>query len=142
MTYIKPIIKTLAVVVASSAVIYGTLLGENKLNNHESIELHSHSIMRGVGCFNTIELTRIYDPNNGYEKYELDYYNFLGKSQYITDGGAGKPDGLADEIILLGGGYTLGAIRDYDYKEYKKEFDEADKLLAETKKRLGNYLLK
>lgn len=44
-------------------------------------------------------------------------------------------DGGADEIKIEKIGYRLEATREKDYEQYKKEFDEADKLLRETKKR-------
>jgi hypothetical protein len=65
---------------------------------------------------------------------------FLGnKSIYLTDGAREELDGKADYISLDEGSRNLRLSRTDNYDRFKKEFDEADKILAESKERFKDY---
>ena len=63
-----------------------------------------------------------------------------GNSEYITDGSIfGKEDGLVDRILVLSFGSNQTLKRDKHFETHRKQFEEADKKLADAKKRFAHY---
>ena len=105
---------------------YCATFGFNKLlNDREYIGESYYSISRADGLFSYTELSRsnLYD-----EVTKTDFFD--GKT--ITDN---NRDGIVDKLKIRKIGLTREVTREKDYEQYKKEFDEADKILANTKKR-------
>ncbi len=102
-------------------------------------------VSRARGPFGFISLLAGFEKeeNQKPHKYEVRYSNGLSSSKFIVDGwsngGVQKPcDGLVDLIITEGffGEEHNQITRETDFEKYKKQFEAADKLLAETKARL------
>ncbi|MDD5132982.1 MAG: hypothetical protein PHD81_03385 [Candidatus Nanoarchaeia archaeon] len=62
------------------------------------------------------------------------------KIMEISDGIIGEYDGLVDKITIHDDQFDGVFIRKKDYKEFKKEFDNADKFLADSKQRFKKEL--
>jgi len=137
------ILKTLGSFVAGGIVIYFGLVGINKsTENSEVIDTKYHSISEAIGPFNHIELIR-FTPDD-IKVDEVHQYKFLGTSVTISDGFPyGAYDGLVDRISpsksSISNNVTMVLYRDKDYQTHKSEFDKADKLLADTKKRFADH---
>jgi len=138
---IKTFKKSLKIVTIAVAVLggsYGFL--NTTLDNKEYINGDFHSVSK-IDKTNFIEFTQ-YDSEN-FKENEVRQYCFFGPSKFITDGGVyGKNDGLVDKIYITGSmfGKTSGTlIRKENYEKFKNEFDQADKLLAETKEKFSEY---
>lgn len=141
--------------IASGAIIGIALAGSvyvgcsirNKANFEEKVPISpwivKHTISRPAGLFGSI----MYQQIRSKQETSLDDDTVIINSTFgtrteLADGrGLGPLDGRVDYIEthpkLFGEGRCL--LRDKDYKENKKEFDEADGTLAEIKERFKEY---
>jgi len=123
-------------------ITYIGLLGINDLTcNNTKYRGNSIFISRPDGAFNHTEL-HIY-RHEDYRSDEITQYKFLGTSKFISDDANGKTDGLVDRIYMIRlfplNSLNLVLERDKDSIQYQKEFNDADKLLKETKERFKDY---
>ena len=113
----------------------------NFVSNREYINGAYHSVTRADGYKGCTELIMYH--NGDYKEDRVIQHKCIGPSKYIYDGGLdGQNDGLVDRIYIPGSAFTsfTGELtREHDYVRFKKEFDDADKLLADTKKRFEKY---
>jgi hypothetical protein len=124
----KSIIRIVFGVALGIGYCYGINSCVNKfLNDREVIGENYYSISRGDGFFGYTQLIR----GNLYEEV---HKSGLLESETITDNGK---DGIVDEITIYNIGLIREVTREKSYEQYKKEFDEADKILADTKKRFN-----
>jgi hypothetical protein len=87
---------------------------------------------------------------NGERSLEIvSKYSFMGTRVFYSDGlgkDSGYPDGLVDKIskgkVLNGNQSGTTLLREEDYLTHKKEFDSADKYLADTKEKFKGKLEK
>lgn len=110
--------------------------------NAEYVSENYHSISKPDGLFMNHTDFRKFQSGN-YMSDEVYQSRFLTPSRVITDGGMwGEYDGLVDRIYIRGpriGGVTGVLTRKTNYEKHKDEFDNADKILIETKKRFEKY---
>jgi hypothetical protein len=135
-------IKRIAIVGGILGAFYASQIGfNNLLYNREYISGNYHSVTKPDKAFGHTDFTRHHDGD--YRNDEVYQFRFLGPSRVMTDGGMyGENDGLVDRIHIMGlrfGGVTGVLNREENYERFKDEFDNADRVLAETKERFAEY---
>ena len=128
-------IKKIAKIGAVLGVGYLSLLGQNNLfNNKEYTEEDYHYLSRADGIWTGY--TELGKESFGWGEKVYQFRPF-GKSIHMFDGGIyGKCDGLVDKITIKDQEYLT---RNEDYETHQEEFDEADKILVDTKERFKEY---
>lgn len=160
-------IKRIALAGAAVAALYAAALGLNHLRNNRENDVkgYRHSVTRPDGAFGHTTFghaTFFYWDNEGRNNEgEYDYvsqHRLLSLlSRTISDGEVwirnpnggcslrGEVDGVADKIFIervgINGRRCYSLFREKDYDTHKPEFDEADRLLAETKERFKESLV-
>lgn len=103
-----------------------------------------HSVDKSHIFLGGIELIRY---TSGYSKYdEVILDNFFKYISYKDGEGYGNYDGIVD-VIRISENHPINGIsgylyRDKNYKEFKKEFDKGDRVLAEAKEKFKDYFSK
>ena len=143
MDYLKKI-RNIALITASAGLIglMGLQIGNWYRADHESIcSYHStgdgyEMFMGTEGLVGCIELSRTQFP----EFVEDSVCRFGGvfnisETCYIDGGVEGIADGLVDKITFDNQPFPL--VREQDFDDFRKQFQEADRILKETKERFG-----
>ncbi len=121
-------------VVGGLASLYLFPLGCNKLvNDNEFMSDHYCMVSKIDGAFGFTQLTK----SDIIDKDEIFQYRFFGPTKVMADGGIwGEKDGLVDRIHIISERIIK---REKDYERFREEFDNADKILLETKIRFAEY---
>jgi len=139
---IKDTVENIALVgVAVGTVYFGILFPYMLLTNEKTIKDSGYSIEKLSLSFTNTEFER-------YSHKDAVFKSHPFKSDvHLVDGGSfGERDGLVDYLYISGSHEIKGSnfelktgllYRNKDYKEFKEEFDKADRLLAETKERFA-----
>lgn len=127
----------------ATAMFYLFPLGMNHLASGEHNDGVNHSVKEPDGAWSWTE----YNQHDGCFRYDGVTQAGVFSSKALIDDAyqKGVPrefrevDGLVDEIVVESWGKTTVLLRKRDYDTNKEKFDEADKLLAETKERFKEY---
>jgi len=129
--------KTLEVGLALGAG-YALITGINAIKHQNKVNFGEHTItatkIDGMFGYTKLKIFR-WDK---YSSYSVEQYHLENENLGIIDGaGYGKTDGLVDKILITPSNTenSQTLIRTKDYNSHQKEFDDADKLLKETKER-------
>jgi len=128
---------------------YLFLIGTNHLffnREYYSDDRALHSVSEPVNTFypwSHIQLSRFVSDGKIYSD-RVYVFNFLSDSEFYTDGGGdGKYDGLVDRIHVISHfGDDLWIKRSEHFEQFRSKFEEADKILADTKERFKDYFQK
>lgn len=112
---------------------------------YEFISEDKNSLYHSVterNFFGSTKFTRFKAYNSVSEEADING-NFSAYMSYKDGGIDGAHDGLVDRIIIIGKSPVSGVsgtlYRDKHYNEYKEEFDEGDRVLAEAKENFKHY---
>jgi len=134
---VKGIVVGVGVVVVATGSIYGGIFGFSNLKyNTERLNSDGfvYSVQRADWNLGKTRLTKYRGGDT-----ELDsVYQKTPFKRTITIYDGGKYGPLDGRVDCIDNG-TLDLNRDDDYSEFQKEFDSADRLLAETKERFKDH---
>ena len=135
-------VKKIALVTSFPILFYASCFGLNNLFfNRAYIGVNNHSVTRTDGAFSHTELSRYH--SDSYQHDEVHQFRLFGTTRFISDGGLDvENDGLVDKIYISGPMFSRVSrelTREIHYKKFKEEFDNAGKILAETKKRFEGH---
>ena len=135
-------VKKIAIISGILGASYVSCLGLGFLVfNREHLGVNYRSVSRIDGAFSHTELSRYH--SDSYQHDEVHQFRLFGTTRFISDGGLDvENDGLVDKIYISGPMFSRVSrelTREIHYKKFKEEFDNAGKILAETKKRFEGH---
>lgn len=103
-----------------------------------------HHSVDEMKLFSSIELDRFISKNRkDYRSDEVTVSSFSKYISYSDGNGDGPYDGLVDKIYISSlhpvNGVSGWLERDKHYKDFKEQFDEGDRVLAEAKENFKHY---